>query len=373
MNKSTKLAALGYALSAAAIVLALLVSKKPEAEPAREAPPVLAVRVIQPRAQIWGDDIAATGRLVAWEEATIGVELDGLRLIDIRVDVGERVKKGQLLAQYDPAPAQAELNERIALLAEAQALLVEAEENARRGESLRDTGAISRQVITQYVTRAQTARAQVASAQARLESTRLRLKQTRIEAPDDGVISARTATLGSVGVNGAELFRLIRQNRIEWHAEVATDRMGRLAIGQAATMSLPDGSILAGTVRQIAPVLAADLTAIVYVQLIDPEHALARIGMHLQGTIVSGTSPALTIPTSSIVVRDGREYAFAVAVDNRVTQVPLQTGRRRGAEIEVLAGLVAEQAVVTSGAGFLHDGDLVRVAAAASGTQAASR
>jgi hypothetical protein len=73
------------------------------------------------------------------------------------------------------------------------------------------------------------------------------------------------------------------------------------------------------------------------------------------------------------VVRDGREYAFAVAVDNRVTQVPLQTGRRRGAEVEVLAGLIAEQAVVTSGAGFLHDGDLVRVAAAASGTQAASR
>jgi RND family efflux transporter MFP subunit len=359
-------------LTAGTITAALLIPGSPSAEPVREAQPVLAVQVARPRSQLWSDDVAATGRLVAWDEASIGSELGELRLIDIRVDVGDRVRKGQLLAQFDRASVQAELNERIALLAEAQALLAEADENARRGESLRGTGALSHQVITQYITRAHAARAQVDSAQARVDSSRLRLQQTRVLAPDDGVISARTATLGGVGAVGTELFRLIRQNRIEWHARVAASRVRHVAVGQTVTMSLPDGSPVEGMVRQIAPILAADLTATVYVQLLDQEPTLARIGMYLQGVIVSGESQALTIPASSIVVRDGREYAFAVTAGSNVVQLPVKTGRRHGAEVEVLAGLPAEQAIVVNGGGFLHDGDLVRIVAAEAGGARAS-
>ena len=373
MKNSMRTALLGAALlTAGTVAVALLISESPGAEPARDAQPVLAVQVTTPRSQLWSDDVAATGRLVAWEEAVIGAELGELRLVDIKVDVGDRVRKGQLLAEFDRASVQAELNERIALLAEAQALQAEADENAARGESLRNTGALSHQVITQYLTRARAAQAQVESAQARVDSYRLRLRQTRVVAPDDGVISARMATLGSVGTAGAELFRLIRKNRIEWHAEIAAGELRHIAVGQAARISLPDGSQIDGVVRQIAPMLAADLTATAYVQLPDQQPTPARIGMYLHGVIVSGASPALTVPASSIVVRDGREFAFVVAADKTVVQMPVKTGRRRGTEVDVLAGLPAGQAIVRSGGGFLHDGDVVRVAAAEGGSAQAT-
>ena len=354
-------AAIGVVIFAAGILaVTLLRSGSPRAEPARDAQPVLTVAVATPQLRQWSDDIAASGRLVAWEEASIDAGLSELRLVDIKVDVGERVRKGQLLAQFDTAPVQAELSERVASLAETRAMLVEAEENARRGESLRNTGAISRQVVTQYMARAQAVRAQMDSAQARVDSYRLRLQQTRIVAPDDGVISSRTATLGSVPAVGTQLFRLIRKNRIEWHAEIPVAQVRSIVIDQFATISLPDGSIIAGTIRQIAPVLAEDLTAVTYVRLNASEQLPARVGMYLKGTIATGTSQALTVPTSSVVVRDGREYAFTVAADNKVAQMPIKTGRRHGAEVEVLHGLSEAQDVVVSGGGFLSDGDLVR-------------
>ena len=364
MNSRNK-ALLGVALLAAGtLAAALLSSGSNSAEPIRDAQPVLSVEITTPQLRQWSEDIAASGRLVAWEEALIGSELGDVRLVDIRVDVGDRVRKGELLAQFDPTQVQAELNERLAALAETKAMLVEAEENAKRGESLRDTGAMSHQAITQYVTRANAVRAQVQSAEARVESSRLRLRQTRVVAPDDGVISARAATLGSVGATGTELFRLIRQNRIEWHAEVPAAQVRRIVIGQTVTMRLPDGSDIAGEVRQIAPALAQDLTAVVYVKLRNDAQGLARIGMYLNGTIVSGTSQALTVPMSSVVMRDGRQYVFAVGADNKVVQTSVKSGRRNGADVEVLDGLPVEQAIVVSGGGFLQDGDLVRVPAA---------
>ena len=352
----------GSALVTMAVVVAIASDGTDAAAPAQEQS-VLTVQVITPRVREWRDDVLAHGSVVAWHEAAIGAELDGLRLIEVRADVGSRVAAGDLLARFDPAPVQAELSERAAALVEAEAMLVEAEENAKRAESLRNTGALSGQAITQYMTRAQMARAQVESARARVESTRLRLRQTRVVAPDAGVISARSATLGSVSGTGDELFRLVRQNRLEWHAQIAAADIGNIQIGQAATVTLPDGRKLEGKVRQIAPLLAQNLTAIAYVQLNEDAQAAARIGMFVSGAIVTGASTGLSLPNSSIVVRDGREFVFVLGGDSVATQAQIRTGRRDGDHVEVLDGISAMQSVVTSGGGFLHDGDRVRVVA----------
>jgi RND family efflux transporter MFP subunit len=326
--------------------------------------PVLTVQVTTPRQREWRDDIAAQGSVLAWEEATIGAQLGGLPLVEIRADVGSQVAAGELLARFDPAPVQAELNERIAMLAETEALLAEAEQDAARAQSLKGTGALSTQAVTQYLTRAQTARAQVGSARARVDSLRLRLQQTRVVAPDAGVISARSATLGSVAASGQELFRLVRQNRLEWRAQVAAAEVTRVAAGQVATIALPDGSQAAGIVRQVAPVLDQSLTAIIYVQLHQQAtNSALRIGMFVNGVIVTGASHGLSIPSSSVVVRDGREYVFVLDGES-VVQTRITTGRRDGAEIELLSGIAAGQALVLSGGAFLHDGDRVRLAAA---------
>lgn len=349
-----------------ATAVASMGSRDDSSTPAAEEQSVLTVEVTTPRERTWRDEVLAHGSILAWHEAVIGAELGGLRLIDVRADVGSRVSAGDLLARFDPAPIEAELSERVAALAEAEAMLIEAEENARRGESLRDTGALSTQVITQYMTKAQTARAQVDSARARVDSTRLRLRQTRVLAPDSGVISTRSAALGSVAGAGDELFRLVRQNRLEWHAQVPVADIGNIEPGQAVTVRLADGSTIDGVVRQVAPLLEQNLAALAYVQLRQDSRGSARIGMFVSGSIVTGESTGMSLPSSSIVVRDGREYAFVLSRDFVVAQAPIRTGRRDGDQVEILGGIAPGQSVVLNGGGFLHDGDRVRVVSSAS-------
>lgn len=358
-------------LIAAIVVIAAMGDGAAEDATTAPGPTVLTVQTTTPHLKEWSDEVVAHGSIAAWHEAIIGAEPGGLRLIDVRVDVGSRVVAGDLLARFDPTPIEAELRERNAALAEAEAALMEAEENARRAESLRDTGALSGQAVTQYLTRAQTARAQVDSARARIESTRLRLRQTRVLAPDAGVISARSATLGSVTGAGDELFRLVRQNRLEWQAQVSAADLPKIQPGQMAVVSLPAGSTIEGTVRQVAPLLTQNLTAVAYVELPPDTTTAPRAGMFVSGTIITGTSAGLSLPSSSIVVRDGREYAFLLDRESAVKQVRIHTGRRIGDDVEVLRGVSTSHSVVLSGAAFLHDGDRVRVVAAEQ--QAATR
>src|SRR5262245_41668277 len=155
-----------------------------------------------------------------------------------------------------------------AAVAEAEANVAEAQANAQRAERLGKTGALSQQDATQYLTRGRTAQAQLESARARLHSQKLALEYTRVVAPDDGVISSRKATLGMVAAPGTELFRLVRQNRLDWRAELSGAQLTQVHIADAATVQLVDGTVAHGKVRQIAPVLDENTRiGIAYVEL----------------------------------------------------------------------------------------------------------
>mgnify|MGYP002133770402 CR=1 FL=1 len=117
-----------------------------------------------------------------------------------------------------------------AALAEAEATLAEAAANAERAAGLQDTGALSASQIQQYATAALTARARVAAQRAAVQSQQLRLKQTQVLAPDDGIVSARSATVGAVVGSGQELFRLIRGGRLEWRAELPSADLARVRV-----------------------------------------------------------------------------------------------------------------------------------------------
>lgn len=93
-------------------------------------------------------------------------------------------------------------------------------------------------------------------------------------------------------------------------------------------------------------------------------------GMFGRGEFELGSSNALTVPQQAVVVRDGFNYVFRLNADQRVSQVKLQIGRRVGERVEVLEGISADAVLVASGAGFLNDGDLVKVAPASAATPA---
>uniref|UniRef100_UPI0017CC4BD4 efflux RND transporter periplasmic adaptor subunit n=1 Tax=Ramlibacter sp. TaxID=1917967 RepID=UPI0017CC4BD4 len=249
-------------------------------------------------------------------------------------------------------------------LAEAEAAAGDAAANASRARSIQSTGALSASQINQYLTAEKTAQARVQAARAQFQSQEVRLGQSAVHAPDDGIISARGATVGAVVGNGAELFRLIRKGRLEWRAEVTSGELGRITTGTTAIITAASGARLSGRVRSIGPTVdPQNRIALVYVDvqaLPGGDYGSARAGMFARGEFDLGAVPTLTVPQQALVVREGFNYVFRVTPDNRVAQVKVQLGRMAGDRIEV-AGLPADARIVAAGAGFLNDGDVVRV------------
>ena len=336
-----------------------------------DAKPALTVAIITPQTSEWPRMLTANGNVAAWQEAVISTEVSNLRLTDVKVNVGDRVRKGQVLARIASDTVEAEVSQAKASVAEAEAMLSEARANGDRARQYQKTGFLSAQQINQYLTAEKTAVARLNAARARLHSEQLRLAQTVVRAPDDGVISARAATIGSLAQPGQELFRLIRGSRLEWRAEVSAADLGKLRPGMAANLTTPEGERVQGRVRMVAPTVDPQtLNGLVYVDLpaAVTEKGL-RAGMFARGEFELGRARAMSLPQSAVVLREGFSYVFLVDgatgdVQARVRQVKVAVGQRKGDQIEILQGLQPGSRVVAAGAGFLADGDAVRVLAA---------
>ena len=325
--------------------------------------PALTVTVIKPQLANFPQQLSANGNIAAWQEAIIGSEVNGLRLTNVLVNVGDVVKKGQLLADFATETIDADLMQAKASLLEADSTGREAINNADRARTLQNTGAMSNQQIEQYTTAAETAKARIEVAKAAVNTQQIRLKQTRIFAPDSGIISARNATVGAVLGSGTELFRLVRQSRLEWRAEVISSDLPKIKIGMQANIVAADGSHLTGKVRKVSPMVdTLTRNTIVYVDL--PASSV-KAGMFAKGDFALGQSNTLSVPQQALVLRDGFNYVFVVKnMKNqaaKVGQVKVQTGKRVGNLVEIVSGLTAEQSVVASGGAFLSDNDTVKV------------
>lgn len=332
----------------------------------RAAKPALSVQVVQPQQASWALELGANGAIAAWQEAVVGAELSGLRLSAVLVNVGDRVRKGQVLATLADEAVRADIQTARASLLEAQALAAEATSNADRARKLRTADAISAQEAQRSLTAEQTALARVESAKAQLASQEVRGRQTRVLAPDDGVISARSATVGAVVQPGLELFRLIRQGRLEWRAELPSADLGRVQPGMKAVATPPGGQAIEGRVRMVAPTVdAGTRNGVVYVDL--PSSAVqagARAGMFASGKVAVGQAGGLTVPQTAVLLRDGFSYVFVVDAQQSVRQLKVRVGRRQADRVEVVEGLKPDVQVVAAGVAFLADGDKVRVVGA---------
>ena len=350
-----------------AVALYFALGPKPAEESKAVVRPALTVSTVLPQRTSLPVKLAANGNIAAWQEASIGAEAAGLRLTQVHVNVGDRVRKGQVIATLAGETLRAEAAQSRAALAEAEAAAADAANNAQRARTLQGTGALSASQINQYLTAEKTAHAKVEAARALLQAQQVRLGQTDVHAPDSGIISARTAAVGAVVGNGAELFRLIRQGRLEWRAEVTSSELGRITTGTTALVTAASGARLSGRVRMIGPTVDPQTrSALVYVDLtpLPGNTGQALAGMFARGEFDLGATPALTVPQAAVVVRDGFSYVYRVNADNRATQLKVQTGRVVGDQVEILGGLPVDARVVASGAGFLNDGDLVRVVGA---------
>lgn len=355
-------------LSIAAVVaigIGINTSSTAASRPAEAPRPVVSLTVTAAavRQTQWPKKLSATGAVAPWQEAIIGSRSSGLSIARIDVAVGDVVQRGKLLARFDTSTLQAEEAQFAAALTQAEAVAAQADANRTRALQIRGRGALSEQEVQRYFTEAITAHAQVALARAQLNAKRLQLRQADVVAPDDGVISARAATLGAVANSGQELFRIVRQGRVEWRGEFTSTQIASIAVGQSATINLPGGGTASAVVREIAPLLdERSRLGLVYAD-ISPGSA-ARGGMYVDGSIVLPDSNALVVPESSVVIRDGRSIVFRLQGEGTQPAVNAQfvvVGRRQDAEVEILDGLSVGNRIVAQGAGLLSDGDIVRI------------
>jgi HlyD family secretion protein len=343
------------------------------------------------------DTLAVNGTVQAVDLLAIAPQTSGLQIRQILVREGDGVAAAQAIARLDDATlqadlrqaqaqlsvAQAQVTQREAAQAQARASLAEAQQNLDRLGSLADRGAISQQELTRQQTQVITAQeavglstAEVASAeagvrsqQAAIDRLQTELAQTTVRAPAAGVVAERLATVGDVSSTGTPIVTLIENNQVELTAEVPQAQLDRISLGApVAITSNADSRIsLQGTVRSIDPVIDP-ATRVANVNITLPASDLLKPGMFLRGDITISSRQGLTIPASALQPQpDGTSQAFVLGDGNQVEARTLELGNRIAAsgadvaQVEVLQGLQPGEQVVTSGVGFLQDGDVVTV------------
>lgn len=353
----------GLGMVAALCGALALATTAAEDEKVAQPTPALSVTVTSVRDEAWPEMLSANGAIAPWQEAIVSAAVAGQRIEEVLVEVGDAVTSGQLLARLDRTELEAVVAVSTAAVAQAEANLAQAEADAARAAELEKKAALSAQEIMRYRTQAGVARAAVQSVRAQLRVQQLQLDRTRITAPDDGLITERSARIGEVPSIGQQLFRMIRQGKLEWRGELTAEQLARIAPGKLVTLRLPDGTTANARVRKLAPALRSESRLAEVFADLEPGGS-ARAGMYVAGTVLLDPRAALVVPAASVVIRDGRSYVFVVGAATATAPIAARQvtiGRRSGEDVEIVQGVAAGERVVVQGAGFLNDGDLVRV------------
>lgn len=354
---------------ACAVLLAACARGNDAAQPEAATPQGLAVSLAPVVEREVERAVVVSGPVAAVEEMQLGVETSGLRVTRLHVDVGQAVARGQVLLELDARTLASELAQAQAAAREAEAGAALAQSNLARAEALARDRLVSAANVDELRAARVQAQARAATARAARDAAQLRRDFATLRAPAAGVVSKRLVQAGQVVAAGTPLLHLIRDGRLEWRAELADAELARVDVGDPVSIQAT-GVRVDGRVRAVSPgVDAATRTGTVYVDLPDP--GPLRAGSFVEGRIATGRVRAPTVPMAAVVQRDGSSQVFTVE-GTTARRVRVRTGAASGGRIEILEGVRVGQQVVATGAGFLADGDTVRVVAEAPATPAAA-
>ena len=368
--------------------LPLMVKPAPKAADAA-SPGVAAIAVTAARAlpADFIETVLVTGSLVPREEILVGPEVEGLRIVAVLADEGDRVTKGQVLARLVADTLEAQLGQNTAALARATAAMAQAKSNIvsaearlteamnamNRGKPLAKSGYLSESGMDQRESAAKTAEAALASARdglklaeadkAQVEAQRREITWKRgraeIAAPADGIVSRRVARIGGFAAGAAEpMFRIIAKGEIELDAEVGETRLAKLKEGQPVEVAASGAPAVTGRIRLVSPEIDK-ATRLGRIRVFLGDRPELRIGAFARGTIETARSRGLAVPASAVL--HGPDGARVQIIrDGVVATRPVKLGLEQGAIVEVREGLAEGDVVVAKAGTFLRDGDAVR-------------
>ncbi|TIN91707.1 MAG: efflux RND transporter periplasmic adaptor subunit [Mesorhizobium sp.] len=336
----------------------------PEPDVGKAAPvqvATLTVSVERVHAEAIPSSLSATGTVAAWQEATIGAEESGLRLTEVLVAEGDHVKAGDVVARLDGALLKAQLAEQKAAVTQAQATLDSALSAAARADKLLASNAVSAETAEEKATAVKTGKAGVEQAEAAAERLQAQLDRTIIRAPFDGIVSSKPAVTGSIVQAGTELMKVIRDGRLEVGVLVPEKDLAAISVDQAANIVDASGRTFSGSVSSIAETVNAT-TRLATVYLGVGEGSGLKPGMFARVTIETAATRQLSVADRALVWHDGKPAVFVIDGESKVSARPVTTGTRQNGRVAIESGLSEGDQVVVAGAGFLNDGNLVRVA-----------
>jgi RND family efflux transporter MFP subunit len=314
--------------------------------------------------------VSASGTVAAWEEVPVGAEAGGLVATGVFADEGQYVRQGQPLVQLNDALLRAQLRQQEAGVQTAEANLARDDAALARSQELKERGFLSQASLDTALANQRASAANLASAHASLSQTRTQLNQTTVRAPVSGLIASRSVTRGQIVEAGRELFRMVRDGRLELEAQVPETDIPLIRAGMTAAVSSDQAGETSGTVRIVTPEVSAETRLGLARITLSPGSGL-RPGMFARASIAAGSQPGVTVPTAAVLYRENRAGVFVLQTDGtvRFTQV---TVAGRDDQRTSITGVQAGARVVVQGAGFLNEGDRVTVVTAQTAAAAAA-
>ena len=346
-----------------------------------------AVSVVKVGVANFVETVLITGSVVARDEILIAPEIEGLRVLELLADEGDSVTRGQPLARLTSDTLDAQLAQNEANIARAEAAIavarsgiVQAEASAKeaskafeRTKPLRQSGYASDATFDQRESAANTAQSKLVSARdsltsaeadkAAFEAARKELswKRSRVDmrSPVDGIISRRSARVGGVAsaLNDA-MFRIIARGEVELDAEIAESDVHKIKDGQKAVVAITGLGDVTGTVRLISSEVDR-ATRLGKVKVFFGANPALRLGAFGRGTIETGRSTGLSVPTSAVIYTADGASVQAIATD-RVETRRVTTGLKTQTAVELVEGVREGEIIVARSGSFLRNGDAVR-------------
>lgn len=360
----------------------------------KSEPPLPAVTVVTAAKQEFVETVLVTGSFAAREEILVAPEVDGLRVLELKAEEGDYVKKGDILAilvteQIEAqvaandaalASAEASIAQAESQIANADARLVEAKAQLERARPLVKDKYLSESVFDQREAAARQAEALLAvanGAHAAAKADKVRVEAQRrellwklgngeVRAPAEGLISKRAGRIGGIATastltGGDTMFRIILKGEVELDAEVAETHLWKVKPGQPARIGGAGGKEVAGSVRLVSPEVDK-ATRLGHVRIFLGVHPELKIGSFGRGVIETARRRTIAVPLSAVLYSETGASVQVVA-DGKIDTRPIKTSLESGGMIAVDEGLAEGDLVVAKAGTFLRDGDAVRVVA----------
>lgn len=306
--------------------------------------------------------LEAVGSFFPEDEVTVGAEENGV-IKRLLVDEGVPVKKGDLLLEIDDERFRLEVEESKAMLKEAKSKLEHSQSTLRRMTRLFKEGVIGQQEFDDAKNQASLNQAVVENIRARLSRFKKSLRDTKVIAPMDGVISERMVSAGEYVKVGADLVKIVDSNPLKLTFTLPEKNAGEIKTEQKVrlTTRVNRNETFEGEIYFINPKVDSDTRTIEVKAWVDNSEYKLRPGYFVDVRVLLGERRSLVLPESAVVVREGKIVVMAV-VEGIVKYKGITPGVRYDGKVEVLDGISPEDDVVMSGRSEIAEGTRVTIA-----------